>query len=257
MPERLAAIYIMQGKIDKAKVQFKQAIELAENIGELQWISTDLLRLVELFLETGKHEIALAELEKVWEIAEEEEIQNDLRMALLNKTHAYLEMNSVDDAQKAADELEESIRKSPNQKLMRYFYLSKGQIELERENYSSAIEEFEKAISLMPFQFDPVYGNDNAEFYDSLALAYYIAGDFEKARKEYEKITELTTGRILDGVIYAKAFYMLGKIHEQQGDTAKAIEHYEKFLDLLKDADPGIAEVDDARERLKGFTANQ
>jgi cytochrome c-type biogenesis protein CcmH/NrfG len=43
---------------------------------------------------------------------------------------------------------------------------------------------------------------------------------------------------------------MLGKIHEEQGETAKAIELYEKFLDLWKDADPGIAEVDDARERL-------
>ena len=43
---------------------------------------------------------------------------------------------------------------------------------------------------------------------------------------------------------------MLGKIHEQQGNTAKAIKHYEKFLSLWKDADPGIAEVEDARKRL-------
>jgi hypothetical protein len=41
-----------------------------------------------------------------------------------------------------------------------------------------------------------------------------------------------------------------GKIYEQKGNTAKAIEHYEKFLDLWKDSDPGIAEVDDARGRL-------
>ena len=48
-------------------------------------------------------------------------------------------------------------------------------------------------------------------------------------------------------------FYMLGKIYEQQVDTNKAIEHYEKFLSPWKDADPGTAEVADARERLAGL----
>jgi len=34
---------------------------------------------------------------------------------------------------------------------------------------------------------------------------------------------------------------------------AKAIEHYEKFLDLWKDADAGISEVENARKRLAGL----
>jgi hypothetical protein len=42
-------------------------------------------------------------------------------------------------------------------------------------------------------------------------------------------------------------------LETKNGNTAKAIEHYEKFLTLWKDADPGIAEVDDARERLAGL----
>ena len=46
---------------------------------------------------------------------------------------------------------------------------------------------------------------------------------------------------------------MLGKIFEEQGDMAKAIEHYKKFLDLWKDANPGIVEVTDARKRLAGL----
>jgi len=36
-------------------------------------------------------------------------------------------------------------------------------------------------------------------------------------------------------------------------NNAKAIEHYEKFLTLWKDADPGIAEVEGARRRLAGL----
>jgi hypothetical protein len=39
---------------------------------------------------------------------------------------------------------------------------------------------------------------------------------------------------------------------DNEGNTAKAIEHYEKFLSLWKDADPGIAAVEDARRRLVG-----
>ncbi len=46
---------------------------------------------------------------------------------------------------------------------------------------------------------------------------------------------------------------MLGKIYEQKGWKGKAIEHFEKFLDLWKDADPGMAEVDDAKKRVAGL----
>ena len=41
--------------------------------------------------------------------------------------------------------------------------------------------------------------------------------------------------------------------NRQIDQKGKAIYNYEKFLDLRKDADPGIAEVDDARERMAGM----
>jgi len=35
-----------------------------------------------------------------------------------------------------------------------------------------------------------------------------------------------------------------------------AIEHYEKFLDLRKSVDPGIAEVEDAKKKLAGLKSH-
>jgi cytochrome c-type biogenesis protein CcmH/NrfG len=63
----------------------------------------------------------------------------------------------------------------------------------------------------------------------------------------------LTWGKMEHGDLFSKSFFMLGKIREEQGDTAKAIKNYEKFLSLWKDADPGITEVEDAMKRLAGL----
>ena len=39
-------------------------------------------------------------------------------------------------------------------------------------------------------------------------------------------------------------------LETKNGNMAKGIEHYEKLLTLWKDADPGIAEVEDSQERV-------
>jgi len=40
------------------------------------------------------------------------------------------------------------------------------------------------------------------------------------------------------------------EVGDSAADKGKAGEHYEKFLDLLKDADPGIAEVTNAKKQV-------
>ena len=245
---RLSSLALSRGRFEETKGLAKQGAELAEKMGQKNWERGSRRFLAHAHLRSENPEEALKELEKVWDISVEMDRLNWQRQTLEDKGMAYLEMKSVGQAQKKADELKMMVEEALNKKQIRLYYLLMGRIELGKENHSQAIDYFKDAFALMPYQFSAL--NRHAQFIDPLALAYYRAGDLENAKKEYERITSLTVGRLNFGDIYVKSFYMLGKICEQQSDTAKAIEHYEKFLILWKDADPGIPEVDDAKARL-------
>jgi tetratricopeptide (TPR) repeat protein len=88
---------------------------------------------------------------------------------------------------------------------------------------------------------------------DVLARAYRQNGEIDKAIAEYERLITFDPNTEARCLIRPKYHYKLAKLYEQQGNTTKAREHYEKFLTFWKDADPGIAEVGDARERLAGL----
>jgi len=248
----LATLYLLQGRFENSEDQAKQGIELAEKLAEDGWKSGFHLSLGYLYLRSGNPKEALKEFDEARSTAIKiENITTQIR-AIHLKGLSHLEMKSVDEAQKTADELEKFIENWINNKLMRYYYHLMGMIELERDNITKAVEYFEKAISLLSYQ-RRVNHDRHALFYDSLALVYYKMRNLEKAQEQYERISQLTTGRLIYGDIYAKSYCMLGKVFEEKGWKGKAIEHYEKFLGLWKDADPGIAELEDAKKRLAGL----
>jgi len=249
--EILGALYLLQGSFEKAKDELKQGLELANELNQTGWKWNFHSKIAFLYLKSGEPEKALEEFNKAWDNAVQVDTWGFRRGILYWKGRTYLEMKSMNEAKKKAVELREFIERGMNKKSIRLYYDLMGMIELEKENFSKAIEHFKRAISLLPHQHYDY--TSHAIFNDNLALAYYKSIELEKAQEEYEKITQLTTGRLDYGDIFAKSFYMLGKIHEQQGDKSEAIEHYEKFLDLRKEADPGIADVEDARKRLAGL----
>jgi tetratricopeptide (TPR) repeat protein len=158
-----------------------------------------------------------------------------------------MEKGSVPEAQDLAAEIKTIVDHWLNPKLIRYYDHLMGMIELKKGNFPAAIRDFDKAVSLVPFEYAAIgkehIGEEHALFIEPLALALYKSGDLVKAREQYDKITRLTTGRLYNGDIYARSFSMLGKIADEQGDKARARENYQRFLDLWKDADPGRPEV--------------
>ena len=64
--------------------------------------------------------------------------------------------------------------------------------------------------------------------------------------REPQKLT-MTFFGVGDRIV---AFYEMGRLAEQLGDTAAARQHFKDFLDHWGDVDMPVASVDDARARL-------
>ena len=65
-------------------------------------------------------------------------------------------------------------------------------------------------------------------------------------------VTEEKSQRIAEVMLGSiKPFhFMLGKIYERQGMKAEAIRSYRTFLDLWREADAGIPEIEEANRSL-------
>jgi tetratricopeptide (TPR) repeat protein len=85
---------------------------------------------------------------------------------------------------------------------------------------------------------------------DILPRAYAAKGDLRRAIAEYEKLITFDPASRDRRVRNPRYEYRLAKLLEQRGDAAKALEHYEKFLEYWKDADADRPELIDANARI-------
>jgi tetratricopeptide (TPR) repeat protein/tRNA A-37 threonylcarbamoyl transferase component Bud32 len=123
-----------------------------------------------------------------------------------------------------------------------------GCVELFTGNAEKAVADLEKAVD--EALETPFLGRV------FLAKAYLEVG------KHGEAVTllEATLGRYDEArairpIWSVRAHYYLGLAYERSGWDRKAIEQYEEFLKIWKEADPALAEVEDARERLERLRA--
>jgi eukaryotic-like serine/threonine-protein kinase len=93
----------------------------------------------------------------------------------------------------------------------------------------------------------------------SLAYVFDAAGQPDSAIAMFERyLSENFAARGgvgLDGISLARTHERLGQLYEAKGQNDKAAEHYRKFIELWKNADPELQpRVRAAQERLRKLT---
>ena len=109
---------------------------------------------------------------------------------------------------------------------------------------------------VMAYIIYSIFGSKLPILKDVLARSYYENGDIERAIEEYETLTTFNPNRKGRDLIHPKYHYRLAKLYEEKGLSDKAIERYEKFLDIWKDADEDLPEKQDAKVRLARLKGN-
>ncbi len=191
------------------------------------------------------------------------EIANDVGYLEYKNSASYfrglvdVKRKKLEEARETAERLKLQIEETGRKKLMRHYHFLAGEIAIGEGDTSQAIDHFQTACSLLSREH--IKTDIHILFLDSLASAHYQNGDLDKARNEYEKITNLSTGRLRWGDKYSRSYYWMGKIYQQQRNRKKAIEHYKKFLEIWSDADPELFELEDAKTQLEelGATARE
>ncbi|MBN1222935.1 MAG: protein kinase [Candidatus Aminicenantes bacterium] len=249
--ERLSYLYRTRGQFEEAKNQILLGIDEAKIQKDDLYLDLFHHQWAYLCLMAGSFEEALEAVEKNGYTSAFDTVNKFYDLEL--EGWILAEMGRMDEARKTAEEIKGLVDTGPFKKHIRHYHFLMGMIELKTKNYSEAIGSFKKAASLLPHPVDFI--TDDGLYRYFLALAYHESGDLQAARDEFEALVGFIPGRNTYGDLYAESYYKLGQIYEQQGNTAKARENYEKFLSLWKDADPNFPEVEDARKRLAGLRA--
>jgi tetratricopeptide (TPR) repeat protein/tRNA A-37 threonylcarbamoyl transferase component Bud32 len=152
-----------------------------------------------------------------------------------------------EEAEELAKALEKEIAGEPMYVDSYWWVL--GSIEQAKGNAEAAVDYLKKAQEAESSGPDLLYSYQLAQLYLDL-------GKHGRAVAELEQhLTRYTVRMAALPRVSVQMHYLLGLAYEKSGWTDKAIQQYEEFLDIWKDADPGIEEIEDAKTRLARLKA--
>jgi len=242
----LALLEMYQGRYSAAQGHLHEAIILDKTLKAKLSEMRDHLFLAMAFRTKRQFEAFEKEMAEVTKIQKEINIEPSFLFKagkVFARSNRLKEANAVFERLKSriGDVLAVSGISRSNQLDQAAFHMLKAEIELAKGQYEEAVNSYEMAASL------------RASFVeDGLAYAHVRLGKLDKAIEKYKAFIQAETDVLsYEGQeLWILSHYQLGMLYERKVEPAEAAKYYERFLEIWKDADPGIPEVEDARKRL-------
>jgi tetratricopeptide (TPR) repeat protein len=186
----------------------------------------------------GNLGLAIQEIEAGWKIFKK--IRPEVPLPLRSYyVHLLARNGKTAEAEGIVRALKKESEK--NQNVVDQYCWAAGSLALEKGDLESTRNDYEKVKSIYTFR---------AKYL--LASTYLQLGILDKAAAILEKaLSRYSSDRIVEPILAVKAYYLLGLVYEKSGWKEKAIENFKEFLDIWKNADVGLPEVADARQRLE------
>jgi len=256
-----AFFHFWLGRFEQSLDDLNSATNLAETVGNVVWRAFAEWTKAWIYFERREFELSRKHFKRWFDFMKEYQPSSlsqhkanyNFQLGLLD-----LKQGRIDSAKSRLIEIESLLPEidSPrkDQFLFRFNILN-GEMLLAENSVEKAISVFEGEL---PLELPTLYSQHvlayNAPFEkDLLGRAYHQNGELDKAIDEYEQLVTFDPTSNNRRLIHPKYHYRLAMLYEEKGWEGKAIDQYRKFLYLWKDADPGLAEVEDARKRLAGL----
>ena len=226
-------IPLFQGKYDEAIKTIDKIIATSKKDSYSYHLSKSLI-----YMAQKDWTLALKEIEKTIELHDIDWPEEKAAYRYF-RIHILAEGGNIERAAKLTEKLKAYVEES-GKPVYSYWY-AEGAIAMVQGDYDKALISYEKAKE----------SNSNFFINYMLATVYSRSGRFEESILEFEQLSNsFGVDRAYFTIWSTKLYYHLGLAYEQTGQFGKAIEQYSIFLDIWKNADEGIEEINDARNRL-------
>jgi len=148
----------------------------------------------------------------------------------------YVKKGMLDEAEEEAVAFHGLVEQTKTEEAKAYYYHLFGELSLSEGLYKQALDNFNKAADIRSLE--------RTFFVNALGEAHSKMGELDKAVEKFEAVLEINPN-------YAHTHYLLGLVYEKKGRKEQARQHFQKFLEIWKEADEDLPQLTKAQRRLK------